>query len=382
MLKLYCYCFIVFITIVSCGRDSSYQLKVTTDFDDGKSVYLIEINDNYQPETIDTTIIENGEFQFQKKILYPQNSFVQIEDYPHYFLFIAENGNITMDIKQESLPNFDLGGTLSNDGLNTYKKDIEAFRSSLDAIGNEGYQAQNQGDSILVEDLYQQYYAVEDQILQYDIDFIKNNPFSFLSLMILQSHIQNQTIPIDSLIGLYDNLSDKIKRGPMNRFISESLGIDKEDLKLGDIAPDFRAPRPNGEIVSLREMKSKVTLLDFWASWCKPCRIHSPDLVDLYNTYKSKGFNIISISLDENRNQWLQAIEDDGLGMWNHISHLKSFSEPVAIAYNVDAIPQYFLLDSVGKIQKIAHDFKSIKNEVENLMAFQKQSSSTVNETF
>ena len=373
---------IVLIVVISCGRDQSYQLEGTTDFEDGKSVYLIEIDQNFQPTTIDTTIIENGKFRFEQEIAYPQNSFIQIEDFSQYFLFIAESGTITMDIKQEELPYFTFGGTLSNDGLYNYKNDIEAFRSSLEAIGNEGYQAQTQGDSILVKDLYEQYYSVEDQILQYDIDFVKNNPSSFLSLMILQSHTQTQTIDQDSLIELYDRLSDGIKKGPTNKVIVQSLGLRTDDLKIGDIAPDFSAPRPNGELASLNQMKSKVTLLDFWASWCKPCRFHSPDLVELYNKYATKGFNIVSISLDKNRNHWLQAIDDDGLGAWDHISNLKSFDEPIARAYRVIGIPHYFVLDSVGKIQEIGHDFKSIRDEIENLMDFQDVPNPNISETF
>ncbi|MCY4267548.1 MAG: TlpA disulfide reductase family protein [Flavobacteriaceae bacterium] len=359
---------------ISCGKSQSYRLNVTTDFEDGKSVYLIELNQYRQPITIDTTIIKNGKFQFEQKIPYPQNSFIEIEDHPQPFLFIAENGSITMEIKRETLPDYALGGTLSNDGLHTYKKDTEAFRSSLEAIGNEGYQAQSQGDSILVEDLSQQYYSVEDQIIQYDIDFVKKNPSSFLSLLIIQSHIPTQTIPNDSLIDLYNHLSDEIKSGSTSKFVSEALGLSKKELKIGDTAPNFSAPRPNGEIASLDQMKSRVTLLDFWASWCKPCRIHSPELVKLYHKFASQGFNIISLSLDERRDDWLQAIEDDGLGSWDHISNLKPIDDPIAETYGVPGIPYYIVLDSIGKIQTIEHDFRLIKKEIENLMEFHNQS--------
>ncbi|MCY4160641.1 MAG: TlpA disulfide reductase family protein [Flavobacteriaceae bacterium] len=368
------YLLFLFMIAISCGKSQSYRLNVTTDFEDGKSVYLIELNQYRQPITIDTTIIKNGKFQFEQKIPYPQNSFIEIEDHPQPFLFIAENGSITMEIKRETLPDYALGGTLSNDGLHTYKKDTEAFRSSLEAIGNEGYQAQSQGDSILVEDLSQQYYSVEDQIIQYDIDFVKKNPSSFLSLLIIQSHIPTQTIPNDSLIDLYNHLSDEIKSGSTSKFVSEALGLSKKELKIGDTAPNFSAPRPNGEIASLDQMKSRVTLLDFWASWCKPCRIHSPELVKLYHKFASQGFNIISLSLDERRDDWLQAIEDDGLGSWDHISNLKPIDDPIAETYGVPGIPYYIVLDSIGKIQTIEHDFRLIKKEIENLMEFHNQS--------
>ncbi len=372
MLKFHFYFLMALIVFVSCKRGQSYQLKASTDFEDGKSVYLVEIDQNFQPITIDTAIIKNGKFRFEQKIPYPQNSFIEIEDHPQYFLFIAENGSITMDITQETLPDYVLGGTLSNDGLYAYKNDIEAFQSSLESIGNEGYQAQSEGDTILVKDLYEQYSAVEEQIRQYDIDFVKNNPSSFLSLMILQSHTQNQTIAKDSIIELYEHLSAKIKKGPTNEYLIESLELKTKDLKIGDVAPNFSAPRPNGEMASLNQMKSKVTLLDFWASWCKPCRIHSPELVKLYHKYASRGFNIISLSLDDSRDDWLQAIEDDGLGSWDHISNLKPIDDPIAKNYGVLGIPYYIVLDSVGKIQRIEHDFRLIKKEIEDIMGSSK----------
>ena len=355
---------LVFI-IISCGKKKSYELIVTTDLGDGKSAYLIEIDQNNQPATIDTAIIEKGTIQFNRKIDYPSNSFLQIEDYPQYFLFIAEQGKITMEIKKDDLPHFTLGGTYSNIGLNTYKNDIESFRSSLESIGNEGYEAQSSGDSVLLEDLYDQYYDIEKKIIQYDIDFVKDNPESFLSLLILQSHSLTKTIPNDSLLNLYDQLSSKIKKGSVNKQVSDALGIRTEDLKVGEIAPNFSGPRPDGEVVSLKQLQGKITLLDFWASWCKPCRIQSPELVELYKNYASTGFNIVSISLDQERNKWLQAIEDDGLGSWDHISNLEWYEGPIARAYNISAIPYLIVLDSIGSIIEIGHDLDAIRSEIE-----------------
>ncbi|HLP63620.1 TlpA disulfide reductase family protein [Flavobacterium sp.] len=115
------------------------------------------------------------------------------------------------------------------------------------------------------------------------------------------------------------------------------------------MAPDFSAKTPTGKVVSLKESLGKVTIIDFWASWCGPCRAENPNVVALYNKYHSKGLNIIGVSLDDNAEQWKKAIASDQL-TWTHVSNLKRWREPIAILYEVEQIPCTFLLDSSGKV--------------------------------
>src|SRR5699024_4905664 len=115
-------------------------------------------------------------------------------------------------------------------------------------------------------------------------------------------------------------------------------------LKIGEKAPDFEGPTPEGEMLSLEEAKGKYTLIEFWAAWCRPCRIENPNLVKVYDEYHDKGFNIIGISLDRNKNSWKQAIEKDGL-TWNHVSNLKFWKDPIARKYNIRFVPMNYLID-------------------------------------
>ena len=125
--------------------------------------------------------------------------------------------------------------------------------------------------------------------------------------------------------------------------------------EIGQTAPAFTAPSPDGEMIALNDIKGKLTLIDFWASWCKPCRRENPNVVKVYNKYHDKGLEIISVSLDGTRSQkdpkaaWLKAIEDDNL-TWNHVSNLQYFNDPVARSYYIRSIPATFLLDENGKI--------------------------------
>jgi len=131
------------------------------------------------------------------------------------------------------------------------------------------------------------------------------------------------------------------------RIITE---IPKGPLDVGDDAPDIKLSDPSGKIVSLSSLKGKVVLIDFWASWCGPCRMENPNVVKAYNTYKDKGFTIFSVSLDNSKDNWANAIQKDGLIWPNHVSDLKGWQSSAAKLYSVQSIPATFLIGKDGKI--------------------------------
>ena len=140
--------------------------------------------------------------------------------------------------------------------------------------------------------------------------------------------------------------------------------------EIGQKAPSFSAPSTDGKMIALNDIMGKVTIVDFWAAWCGPCRRENPNVVQVYEKYHDKGLEIISVSLDGNRRQqdpkaaWLQAIEDDKLN-WHHVSNLNYFNDPVAKAYNIKSIPATFILDEKGNI--LAKNLRG--NNLENKIA-------------
>lgn len=118
---------------------------------------------------------------------------------------------------------------------------------------------------------------------------------------------------------------------------------------VGETAPDIVLMDPFGKSIALSSLRGKYVLVDFWASWCKPCRMENPNVVRLYNRYKTKGFDVFSVSLDDNKESWIKAINDDKL-LWTHVSDLKKWNASVVSSYNIESIPFTVLLDKEGRI--------------------------------
>tara|TARA_B100000579_G_C22747184_1_gene812133 strand:- start:588 stop:1274 length:687 start_codon:yes stop_codon:yes gene_type:complete len=142
--------------------------------------------------------------------------------------------------------------------------------------------------------------------------------------------------------------------------IREQLGIN-----IGAIAPEINLKSPDGKFIALSSLKGKVVLLDFWASWCRPCRAENPNLVRLYNKYKDKGFTVYSVSLDQNKDKWMAAITQDQLTWLNHVSELTGWRSSAGNKYGVSSIPKTFLIDAKGKI--IAYDLRG--NDLEKKLS-------------
>jgi peroxiredoxin len=153
---------------------------------------------------------------------------------------------------------------------------------------------------------------------------------------------------------IYDTLTPAVKKSYFGTKLGEMVASTAKTA-IGQTAPDFTQNDPTGKPVSLSSFRGQYVLVDFWASWCGPCRQENPNIVKAYNTYKDKGFTILGVSLDKEKEAWEKAIVDDKL-TWNHVSDLKFWENSAARLYNIQSIPASFLLDKEGKI--IAKDLR------------------------
>ncbi|RYY68679.1 MAG: redoxin domain-containing protein [Chitinophagaceae bacterium] len=181
--------------------------------------------------------------------------------------------------------------------------------------------------------------------------FIKNHPDSYASLLNLKA-MAGPSPEGPEIEGQFNALSKRLRESPSGKAFKETL--DKAKLNptaIGAVAPDFSQADVNGKQIKLSSFKGKYVLIDFWASWCGPCRQENPNVVKAYNKYKDKNFTILGVSLDKEsgKGAWLDAIKSDGL-TWTQVSDLKAWQNEAAVLYSVKGIPQNFLIDPAGKI--------------------------------
>ena len=348
------------ILLGSCeGNSNAIQIKGTTDLANGSNLFHIVADLNNQPKILDTIQVNSGKFSLDLVGEEPSIHFLQIEGDQSSFPLIAEQGTISVVLYKDSLGMSKATGTVSNDDFMKYKSETQVYITSLNAIGNDLQQAIILKDNLLEEDLRDQYQDVRDQIQGYELDFIKASPDSFISVLILERFVENNILPLPEAKLIFDNFTDRIKNTASGRTVSAKVN-EAPKAEVGQRAPFFEGPDPEGDRFNLSDQLGKVTIIDFWASWCRPCRVENPSLVRLYNKHKDNGLKIVGVSLDRTKPKWIQAIKDDGL-VWDQVSNLLFWNDPIAKLYQVSAIPATFVLDENGII--ISRDLRGLMLE-------------------
>jgi peroxiredoxin len=178
--------------------------------------------------------------------------------------------------------------------------------------------------------------------------YIKANPASFVSAMEIEQ-LYSYNPDVKAFDSAYSALDTTIKQSYVGHKIAEMLATDKK-TDIGQVAPDFTLSDVDGKPVTLSAYaKGNVVLVDFWASWCGPCRGENPNVVKAFKAFHDKGFTVLGVSLDDQKGAWVKAIQDDHLD-WGQVSDLKGWSSSVAALYGIRGIPMNFLLDRDGKI--------------------------------
>lgn len=336
--------------LVACNTTpEGYTLNgtISGDIKDSTQVFLKKIGDQNQPLDIDTTLIKNGKFSFTRKSGELELQFIFIDKVNGYVPFIVEDGKIELTAQKDSLNFAKIDGTPQNKFYADFSEGMRLLSNKYNSINTDLKNASSSGDTAAKDALQEELKELIEERKSFEINFIKKNPTALISAFLLQGLAASKKFPEEEVKEMFDALSPEIKETIPGKNIAKSFKK-AASVKVGAKAPNFSAPTPSGKKLALNDVLGKVTIIDFWAAWCKPCRAENPNVVNLYNKYHEKGLNILGVSFDKKATDWKKAIEDDGL-IWNHVSNVKYFDE-IAKLYNIKAIPATIILDEKGVI--------------------------------
>lgn len=357
---------------VSCKNLADNEYEVTGNVDpswEGRRVVL-EKQSPMGVVPVDTAKIKGAKFIFKDTVGSPELYLISVEGVPMQKIdFILEPGSIDIEVDKDTLGKSVADGTFNNEKYHDFKMlNLKSYKKiqKLDKDNaNKRAEALKKNDRVVLDKLDNDKKAVIKEMEQAIVSFIKENPKAYVTLTALGYVNQIGFRKPEEIKALYDGLDESLKKTPVGKQIADYFKrLDQQKntppapqpeapkatgVKVGDAAPQFSAPSPEGKQVSLKQAMGKVTIVDFWASWCKPCRAENPHVVAVYNQYHDKGLNIIGVSLDKTADAWKKAIADDKL-VWNQVSNLQFWNEPIAKQYGVEQIPTMFVLDASGKV--------------------------------
>lgn len=340
------FCLSLFISCENDKADFSAQIDGLPDL---TNVYVSKLGKNNQPVPLDTVQIQQGSFKVNIEKGKPQQiNMIKIDGVESNLFFVNEDEPIEAILYKDSLRSSKIIGGKHNSLLMKYMDTLKVKSKKMYDLSNDMRQAMMDKD----RESYMSLKKQQDNYQKEDITFRKKiaseNPNSIIAALALSDLMSEKKIPNKEIEKIYEGFSNEVKDHTLGKLIKENIAkMSKTDI--GAKAQTFKAPNPEGEMVSLEDAMGKLTLIDFWASWCKPCRIENPNVVKVFNEFKDDGFSIISISLDKTERGWKKAIKDDNMD-WYHVSNLEYWNEPIAKEWGVRSIPATFLIDEKGVI--------------------------------
>ena len=327
-------------TLAACNAQSGYKVTGTVEgMPDGKAI-IATVNGS-SLDTLAKADVKNGSFEFTGNVSEPTGAYIMVIGQRGAIPFMLENANITVNAGQAGLTVTGSEGQKIYDQFMAINTTTQQEAMKL----QQEYQAAN-GDQAKMQAVQEAYAKLMTDAQAKETELIKANPDSYVSTFVIVSSMGQ--MEYEQLKERYNLLGEKAKASAQGKAIAAQIAK-LESTAIGQIAPNFTVTTPEGESISLYDIKGKVKLIDFWASWCGPCRGENPHVVEIYKEYHPKGLEIFGVSLDNNKEAWVKAIADDGL-VWKHGSDLKGWQSAPAQLYSVSGIPHTVLLDENNKI--------------------------------
>lgn len=325
-----------------------------TNLKENKNIYLIHVEND--AEKLDSAKVINGKFEFNIALAKPAlaillldhtgNDLNSKQSSKDFYRFFIDAGNATLT-STDSVAKAKLKGLEIFDVHQQLIKSTIPIEEELIALNKEfgSYPEDKRRDPKFALGFQDRYEALLEKRTAAIAAFIINNPSSYVSLYSLSGDLATDDMNVVLVENAYKGLSDDLKNTNMAKSILYKLDLAKR-TSIGVMAADFEAKTPEQIPIKLSSFKGQYVLIDFWASWCGPCRQENPNVLRAYETFKDKNFTVLGVSIDEKEDAWVKAVKQDGL-VW---VQLLDRTAEIAKMYGINAIPKNFLVDPSGKI--------------------------------
>lgn len=354
------------LVLASCGQTDEYKVNGTVEgVTEGQAV--LQKIESQGPVPVDTTQIVDGSFTFAGSVEYPELHLIYIDDNQMPVAFFLENSSISINADIENMQDAEVTGSEINNIFAEFNDGVPS-NERVQSLQQEFMDARQNQDQVKMQELAAEYQTIMEEQQQYYRDFVTNNSDNVVGAFLAMN--MAGSMELEELEELVSKFEANLPGHPYVQELEGMLEPMKEQkaaagsIEVGKTAPGFTLTDIDGNEVSLNDFEGQYVFLDFWASWCKPCREENPNLVKAYNEFGGENFEIVSVSIDKTEEPWLKAVEEDNM-TW---SLLHDPEGNVANTYGVQSIPFTLLLDKEGVIIEKNLRGNALQEKLEELL--------------
>ena len=345
-MKLHVLILLAGIFALSCStKNDKYTIQGTIADNDSVMVYLQKPGSDGW-EKLDSAKVIDGNFTFNGAVTMPEMWYLSLNENELSVPLFIENAKIDVKIYPDSVDKSIVRGSSTNDIYMKYVAMDESIMKKMENVYNAWKNAKEIGDtaSMKKNDLISE--ELDKEMKAQLISFVKTNKNTVVSPYLITRNSWQFDLPeLENILSVFDTA---MSSSTYYQAIEKRIEV-LRSVAIGQFAPDFTLNDSTGNPISLSSLKGKILLVDFWAAWCGPCRAENPNVVRAWQKYKDKGFDVLGVSFDTNREKWLKAVKDDKL-TWTQVSDLKGWGNAAGKLYGINLIPANVLLDKDQKI--------------------------------